>query len=200
MVGAPACTHLLYLHGFRSSPQSFKARRLHNWLAQHRPDVHWWCPQLPPSPREASALLRQGVQGWPAERSAVLGSSLGGFYAMAVAEEPGHERWRAVLMNPAVHPARDLAAYIGEQTAFHDPRQQFFFRPGFVEELRALAVAGLSHRTRYLPFIAKGDELLSWQEMAAHCDGKPMVLIEGSDHALSDFDTHLPRLVQFLGL
>jgi predicted esterase YcpF (UPF0227 family) len=58
-------THLLYLHGFRSSPKSFKAERLKAWLAAHQPQVHWWCPQLPPSPREAMALLRQGLAGWP---------------------------------------------------------------------------------------------------------------------------------------
>ncbi|HEY2978259.1 MAG TPA: YqiA/YcfP family alpha/beta fold hydrolase, partial [Burkholderiaceae bacterium] len=37
-------SHLLYLHGFRSSPKSFKAQRLAAWLAAHRPDVTWWCP------------------------------------------------------------------------------------------------------------------------------------------------------------
>ena len=111
-------SHLLYLHGFRSSPKSFKAQRLHAWLQQHRPDVHWWCPQLPPSPRDALQLLRDGTAGWPARSSAVLGSSLGGFYATVMAEASG---WPAVLMNPAVDPARDLAAYVGEQTAFHTP-------------------------------------------------------------------------------
>ncbi|MBS1163544.1 MAG: hypothetical protein H6R03_1440 [Burkholderiaceae bacterium] len=55
-------THLLYLHGFRSSPSSFKAQRLQDWLAAHRPEVRWWCPQLPPSPREAMALVRQGIE------------------------------------------------------------------------------------------------------------------------------------------
>ncbi len=59
-------THLLYLHGFRSSPKSFKAQRLRAWLETHRPDVHWWCPQLPPSPAAAMALLRQGIAQWPA--------------------------------------------------------------------------------------------------------------------------------------
>ena len=102
---AAAITHLLYLHGFRSSPKSFKAQRLQAWLAAHRPDVHWWCPQLPPSPREAMELLREGTAGWPAASSAVLGSSLGGFYATVVAEATG---WPAVVMNPAVDPARDL--------------------------------------------------------------------------------------------
>jgi predicted esterase YcpF (UPF0227 family) len=193
-------THLLYLHGFRSSPQSFKARRLHAWLQQHRPDVHWWCPQLPPSPREAVAMVQAGTAGWPADRSAVLGSSLGGFYATVVAESPGRGAWRAVLMNPAVDPARDLAAHIGEQTAYHDPAQHFFFRPAFVDELRALAPAAVTRRVRYFPLIATGDELLSWQEMRARYPGEPLRLIEGSDHALSDFDTHLPAILTFLDL
>jgi predicted esterase YcpF (UPF0227 family) len=193
-------THLLYLHGFRSSPQSFKARRLQGWLQQHRPEMHWWCPQLPPSPREALALLRAGIASWPSQGSVVVGSSLGGFYATAVAEMAGHEDWRAVLINPAVDPARDLAAYIGELSAFHDPQTRFFFRAEYVDELRALAVPGLTHRERYLPIIATGDEVLSWQEMSARYVGTPMHLIQGSDHALSDFETHLPHLLKFLKL
>ena len=192
-----APTHLLYLHGFRSSPQSFKARRLHAWLAQHQPAVHWWCPQLPPSPREAMALVQQGIQDWPAATSAVLGSSLGGFYATAVAETTG---WPAVLMNPAVDPARDLTAHIGLQTAFHDAEDRFFFRAADVEELRALTVPRITRPERYLPIIAKGDEVLRWQEMAARYAGAPMQLLEGSDHALSDFEDHLPILLRFLKL
>ena len=193
-------THLLYLHGFRSSPLSFKARRLHAWLQQHRSAVQWWCPQLPPSPREAMALVTRGIATWPRDTSAVLGSSLGGFYATAVAEAPGHQNWPAVLMNPAVDPARDLAAYVGEQTAFHDPQARFFFRAEYVAELRALAVPGLTHRERYLPLIATGDEVLSWREMSTRYAGTPMRLIQGSDHALSDFDHQLPHLLRFLKL
>jgi uncharacterized protein len=200
-VGSP--THLLYLHGFRSSPQSFKARRLHAWLQQHAPGVHWWCPQLPPSPREAMAMVFEGIAGWPAETSAVLGSSLGGFYATVVAESPGCGHWPAVLMNPAVNPARDLAAYIGEQSAFHDPQQHFFFRPEYVEELRAMTPGPVTRRVRYFPVVAKGDEVLSWQEMCGRYPGEPsdpLCLIEGSDHALSDFDQHLPPILRFLKL
>lgn len=190
-------THLLYLHGFRSSPQSFKARRVAGWLAQHRPDIRWWCPQLPPSPREAMRLVRDGIAGWPAGASAVLGSSLGGFYATVVAEATG---WHAVLMNPAVDPARDLAAYIGEQTAFHAPEERFYFRAEYVDELRELAPPAITRPERYFAVIAKGDELLSWQEMAARYAGAQIRLLEGSDHALSDFEDHLPHILKFLQL
>lgn len=194
--GAPV-THVLYLHGFRSSPRSFKAQRMAAWMQAHRPDVHWWCPQLPPSPREAVDLLLQGTADWPRDSMAVVGSSLGGFYATVLAERLG---CRAALVNPAVEPARDLARYIGEQTAFHDPQEHFFFRAEFVDELRELRPPAITDPGRYLAFIATGDEVLDWREMAARYAQCGLHVIEGSDHALSDFDAHLPRLLGFLGL
>jgi predicted esterase YcpF (UPF0227 family) len=190
-------THLLYLHGFRSSPQSAKARRVAAWVQAHRPELHWWCPQLPPSPREAMAMVADTVSTWPVQSIAVIGSSLGGFYATVVAERFGCP---AVLLNPAVDPARDLAKYIGEQTAFHDPAERFFFRAEFVDELRALTPAAISLPERYLAVIAKGDEVLDWREMSARYAGCRIKLLEGSDHALSDFDEHLPDILHFLQL
>jgi len=190
-------THLLYLHGFRSSPQSAKARRVAAWVQAMRPDLHWWCPQLPPSPREAMAMVESTVREWPASAMAVIGSSLGGFYATAVAE---HRGCPAVLLNPAVDPARDLAKYIGEQTAFHDPAERFFFRADFVDELRAITPAAITRPERYLAVIAKGDEVLDWREMSARYAGCHIKLLEGGDHALSDFDTHLPDILHFLQL
>ncbi len=190
-------THLLYLHGFRSSPRSAKAQRLAAWVAAHRPALHWCCPQLPPSPREAVALAEREIAGWPRDTMAVIGSSLGGFYATVLAERHGCP---AVLLNPAVDPARDLAAHIGEQTAFHDPAERFFFRAEFVDELRALAPAALTRPQRYFAVVAKGDELLDWREMAARYAGARVKLLEGSDHGLSDFDEHLPDILHFLQL
>jgi hypothetical protein len=193
----PRPTHLLYLHGFRSSPRSFKARRLLDWLALHRPEVHAWCPQLPPSPRDAMAQVTDGTRDWPAGGSVVVGSSLGGFYATALAEARG---WPALLLNPAVDPARDLAAHIGEQTAFHAPEERFFFRPEFVDELRALTAPAITRPERYAGLITQGDEVLDWREMAARYAGTRLRVLPGGDHAISDFETHLPFVVGQLGL
>jgi predicted esterase YcpF (UPF0227 family) len=190
-------THLLYLHGFRSSPRSFKAQRLAAWVREHRPDLHWWCPQLPPSPREAMARVFDGLAGWPRERIAVVGSSLGGFYATVVAERLGCP---AALLNPAVDPARHLAGYIGDQTAWHDPSEHFYFRPEFIGELQALAPPAITRPERYFAIIAKGDEVLDWREMVARYPGAAIELLEGGDHAISDFEQHLPALLRFLQL
>ena len=190
-------THLLYLHGFRSSPQSAKARKMAALVAARHPGVTWWCPQLPPSPAAAMALIGHGIAGWPRNAMAVVGSSLGGFYATAVAEKAG---CRAVLLNPAVDPARDLEKYIGEQTAWHDPAERFFFEPRFVEELRALQAGPLARPQNYLAVIAQGDEVLDWREMAARYAGAQLEVLEGGDHALSDFDAHLSQVLDFLRL
>ena len=190
------CTHLLYLHGFRSSPRSAKARLVAAWLAAHRPDVVFHCPQLPPSPAEAVRGVLAHTAGWPRETMAVVGSSLGGYYATAVAERRG---CRAVLLNPAVDPARDLANYIGETTAWHGD-ERFWFHEEFIGELRALACGALTRPERYFAVIAKGDELLDWREMAARYAGCRVKLLEGGDHALSDFEVHLPEVARFLGL
>ncbi|MEO7244633.1 MAG: YqiA/YcfP family alpha/beta fold hydrolase, partial [Rubrivivax sp.] len=151
----------------------------------------------PPSPRAAMALIDARLAGWPRGRFAVAGSSLGGFYATVAAE-----RWGcpAVLLNPAVDPARDLAAHIGEQTAWHDPNARFFFHPGFVDELRAMTPPAITHPQRYFAVIAKGDEVIDWREMVARYEGASVRLLEGSDHALSDFDDHLHFVLKALNL
>ncbi|MCC6197777.1 MAG: esterase, partial [Burkholderiales bacterium] len=107
---------IVYLHGFRSSPASIKATRLRAYVdalpASARPVLH--IPELTHAPAEAV----RGVAAWVeanARDSKVMfvGSSLGGFYATHLAERFGA---RAVMINPAVHPQRDLAPWIGVQT------------------------------------------------------------------------------------
>ena len=190
-------THVLYLHGFRSSPQSTKAQQVAAVMAQQFPHITWWCPQLPPSPKAAAALIAQGTANWPAQSMAVIGSSLGGFYATWLA---AHKGCKAVLLNPAIDPARDLAKYIGEHTAWHDPAERFYFAPEFVDELRTLEVGPLPHPERVWALIAKGDEVLDWREMTARYPGSQQVVLEGGDHAISDFAQHLPQLLEFLDL
>ena len=190
-------THLLYLHGFRSSPKSTKAQHMASVMAAQFGQVHWWCPQLPPSPKAAAELILEGTRDWPAATSAVMGSSLGGFYATWLASQL---HFRAVLINPAVFPARDLAKHIGEQTTWQSPEERFYFAPEFVTELTALEVGALENPQRVLAFIAKGDEVLDWREMSGRYPNSQQVVLEGGDHALSDFEQHVPKVLQFFQL
>lgn len=190
-------THLLYLHGFRSSPQSTKAQTMARCVQAQYPQVIWWCPQLPASPRQAIDMLLQGVADWPRDQMALMGSSLGGFYAAWLS---AYLACPAVLINPAVHPSRDLARYIGQHPGWHDPAESIFFELAHLQELADLESQPSPTSPETLALIAQGDEVLDWREMFARHQAGQVRLIEGSDHALSDFEDHLPQILEFLQL
>jgi uncharacterized protein len=150
-------------------------------------------------------MILRGIRDWPLGTMAVIGSSLGGFYATCVAERMG---CKAVLLNPAVNPARDLARHIGDQTHWHSPEEKFFFKPEFVDELSQLPRDLLDSSLRFterpanatLLIAATGDEVLDYREMLARHPGAQLQLIQGGDHALSDFVDYLDVVKGFLGL
>ncbi|GAB2737662.1 hypothetical protein GCM10027019_16890 [Melaminivora jejuensis] len=193
-------THLLYLHGFRSSPQSMKARQVADYVARRHPDVTFWCPQLPPSPAQAQALVARGIADWPGARMAVIGSSLGGFYASWVAH---HKGCPSVLLNPSTDPAGTLARHIGEQTAWHNPEDRFFFRPEYIDELRAWDVRdarGQGSAGPQLLIAAQGDEVLDWRTMVARYPQARQLVLPGGDHALSNFPELIGQVMEFCDL
>jgi predicted esterase YcpF (UPF0227 family) len=190
-------THLLYLHGFLSSPASNKARITASTIANRHPSVTWLCPMLAASPKQAMADVLQSIAQWPKASMAVMGSSLGGFYATWLAEQIG---CRAVLLNPAVRPARDLRPHLGEHALWHDSSQHFVLEPEFIDELQAMELVHISHPERYFAVIAKGDEVLDWKEMTGHYPGASIKLLPHDDHALSDYEQHLDELIEFLNL
>lgn len=190
---------MLYLHGFRSSPESFKARMLCEHFKEHGLAARWRCPQLPVSPRAALELARSQAHELmqtcdePAGSLTIAGSSLGGFYAVALAEELG---CRAVIINPAVHAPRDLATQVGEHTHYHSD-EPMTFKAEYVNELADMAVEQITHPERYLLIAATGDELLDWREMVAFMNGANHIIVPGSDHGLSDFEQYMPRVLEF---
>src|SRR5271169_2578759 len=95
---------IVYLHGFRSSPQSIKAqlfaRAIGTLPAEERP--RFVVPALAHDPRRAVEHLAAWIGrefGAAAAALTLVGSSLGGFYATHLAERFGV---RAVLINPAL--------------------------------------------------------------------------------------------------
>jgi hypothetical protein len=186
---------IVYLHGFRSSPQSFKARLLAARLAALGRGSEWCCPTLPVSPADAVALAENDVAraAKRGERVTLIGSSLGGYYATHLAEKHG---WRAVLLNPAVVPDRDLSRYLGEQPLWHGGGS-IVVEPRHLDELRALNVASVTQPERYYLFAATGDEVLDYREMLARYPGVRTRLIEGSDHGISEFADYVDDVIAF---
>ena len=184
---------ILYLHGFKSSPQSTKARLIGETLAAAGRTDDYACPQLPASPAAAIALALSIAREVPAAQLTLIGSSLGGYYATWIAEQLG---CRAVLLNPAVQPPRELAHFVGISNAYHSA-VPFEFKHAYIDELRALAVPAITRPERYFLLAATGDEVLDWREMQAHYQGARQHIIDGSDHGISGFAAYLEMVLAF---
>jgi predicted esterase YcpF (UPF0227 family) len=187
---------IVYLHGFRSSPFSMKAKITHRAILDLKGegvDVEWYCPQLPPSPKEAMAMVVMHIKSQNYERLSIIGSSLGGYYATYLAELFSAQ---ATLLNPAIEPARDLESYIGELKAWHSD-EAFHFKPEYIQELNDLYIKNITKPNRYYLIAAKGDEVLDWQEMVAKYPGAQQLVLEGGDHAISNYLELLPTVLTF---
>lgn len=187
---------ILYLHGFRSSPASRKATMLRERLRGLGREDDYVCPALPVSPRAAAGLALELARGGPPNAVALIGSSLGGYYATWVAEKLG---CRAVLLNPAISPARDLEAHLGRQPVFFS-EEQIEFRPEHLQELREIDTPAITAPERYFLVAATGDTLIDYRAMTSKYRGARQRVIEGSDHELSDFAEYMDEVLAYCGI
>jgi hypothetical protein len=190
-------TLLVYLHGFRSSPNSSKAvmtGEAVRALSNVQNTYEWYCPQLLASPKESIEMVINHIDQCYFDRMVIIGSSLGGFYTNYLAEK---YQCKGIALNPAVYAARELEPHVGMMTAY-DSEEPFDFKAEYIDQLRALQVDAISNPERYFLIAAKGDELLDWKEMVAFYPGAKQLILEGSDHGIADYVTHLPFVIEFI--
>lgn len=196
----PDC--VIYLHGFRSSPSSVKAQKVHADFVQQGGVAQLWTPQLPASPREAIEMIEEEVQRRVNQNSDLtlgfIGSSLGGYYATVLAE-----RWpqqsRVLLLNPAVKPYNDLHDQTGQQKVYFSD-EEINFLPDYLSDLKEMECESLTDLSRYCLVAASGDEVLDFGMMTDRYEGAHQLKVNGSDHALTQFDEIWPIARLFMGL
>jgi hypothetical protein len=186
---------IVYLHGFRSSPASRKATMLRDALTERGRAGEYLCPALAASPARAIDDVLQLVRKEAPDQLALIGSSLGGYYATWLAEKLG---CRAVLLNPAIRPQDDLARFLGEQPVYFS-EATIDFRREYLEELDDLDTPTISRPERYFLLAATGDTLIDYRAMVRKYAGARQRIIAGSDHELSDFAQYLDDVLAFCG-
>lgn len=190
-------TLLVYLHGFRSSPRSSKAVKTGDAvraLFNKENPIEWYCPQLFASPKQSMDMVSNYIDQSGTDRIVIIGSSLGGFYANYLAEKYA---CKAVALNPAVMAARELAPHVGMLPTY-DNDEPFDFRLEYIDELKALQVEKITSPERYFLIAAKGDVLLDWKEMVEFYEGANQLVLEGSDHGITDYGNYLPKVLEFI--
>ena len=186
---------IVYLHGFNSSPQSAKGRQIANAASVLPNPPVFHLPALAHRPAQAI----RDVCAWidaevPEGRDlALIGSSLGGYYATWLAEKYGA---RAVVINPAIQPSVDLQPFLGHQRNPYTG-EAYEITPAHFDELAALAVARITRSERYFLLVRTGDEVLDWRAAAAFYAGAFQYVAGGGDHGWEDFGAEAASVLRF---
>jgi uncharacterized protein len=184
---------LIYLHGFNSSPSSLKANLLRDYMAARDAANQFICPTLPHWPKEAITQVEKIIREHEGENLTLIGSSLGGFYAIYLAEK---YNLKAVLINPAVKPSVSLESYVGPQKNIYT-NETYTFTHEHIRQLRDLNVREITHPERYLLLTQTGDEVLDYRDAVNKLEGAAQVVIDGGDHGFQNFSSYLDTILSF---
>lgn len=188
--------NLIYLHGFQSSPLSMKGQLLYAYVQQHRPDIQMHLPDLNAPPLEVLAQLSALIQSL--SNVALVGSSLGGFYATQLVAQ---HHVPAVVINPAMRPWQLFQNLFGDVLPYtvhpnwHLTAQQ-------LDDLADIALPVAQDADKILVLLQQGDEVLDYREAQRYYSAaspSAMIMTEAhGNHAMDDFADKIPMLLQFL--
>jgi predicted esterase YcpF (UPF0227 family) len=185
---------ILYLHGFNSSPESYKAKLLLAHMQRCGLRKYIQVPEIPAQPEKAVEFLEQRAEAITRDSQvSFVGSSLGGFYATWLAEK---YCCPAVLINPAVKPHELLKQYLGVNTNLYTA-ERWQLDERHIEQLRALYIDQITHKQRYLLLLQTGDQTLDYREAQEKYAGCPCVIEQGGSHEFDGFERYLDKILSF---
>ena len=193
MGGSLKTPAIIYLHGFCSSPASWKSRLLEELMTGRGLGGHFHCPQLSPVPDEAVASVSRLIEA-AAGPVTLVGSSLGGHYANHLAEKYG---LKAVLINPATVDRLDLATFIGEHANFHSG-ESFTFTESHAAQLKAQVRRPTAGGCWLM--VETGDEVLDYRQAVDFYAGCRQTVLDGGEHGFTKFPEFMPQILEFAGL
>lgn len=193
---------IIYLHGFCSSPASWKSQLLAEEMARRGMAAQFVCPQLSWVPDEAVASVSRLIEQ-AAGPVTLIGSSLGGHYANHLAEKFGVN---AVLINPAVPQGDflwgavegvDLTKFVGDHANFHSG-ERFTFTAAHAAQLKAQVRRPTPER--YWLLAETADEVLDYRQAQAFYAGCRQTVLPGGDHSFTKFPDFVPQIIEYAGL
>ncbi|WP_456431215.1 YqiA/YcfP family alpha/beta fold hydrolase [Nitratifractor sp.] len=181
---------ILYIHGFASSGLGEKARKVREYFGEavFAPSLSY-VPELAVDTLEQIALHCRKRH----EPLHLIGSSLGGFYALYLA---ARHNLQAVLVNPSLRPWETLAARTTQAVNYYD-LTRFEWSPRHVESLRRFRVEPFPHPEKVLLMLQTGDEVLDYRLARDALPGARLILEEGGSHAFEGFERHLGTIRDF---
>jgi hypothetical protein len=182
---------ILYIHGFGSHGEGSKAKILRKFFQQN--GTKFFAPSLSYIPDLAVGTLQEFLDTCHEDVS-LIGSSLGGYYAMYLSEHPKVKN--VVLINPSVYPYITLQKVLGNAPSFYDT-SSFTWLPSHLTMLKAFKQKSIDI-SKFLLLTQMGDELLDYKEAVRKLQGATVVVEEGGNHGFVGIERHFETLKEFL--
>ncbi|HPS64397.1 MAG TPA: YqiA/YcfP family alpha/beta fold hydrolase [Ignavibacteria bacterium] len=182
---------IIYIHGFKSSGKAHKAKLTRDYFTDKRVDS----PTLPISPKKTFSILKDLVRE-AGQKVYLIGSSLGGFYALMLAARYG---LKVVLINPAVDAQEQLKAAIGKHTRF-DSDEEFEWTEKEIRELKEIYDENFSkiNPSNILLCVSTDDDVVDHKktlQQLAKVENK--IVLDNNGHQFEKYTEILPDIRKF---
>ena len=180
---------IIYIHGFASSGEGSKAK----FLREIFEDEGFIAPSLSYVPELAIKTLKELIESYSKyETVHLIGSSLGGYYAIYLADLYD---LKAVLINPSVSPTRTLKKVIGEQENYYDA-SSFEWNLKHLRSLEQLEVKNIKSKL-YLLLAQKGDETLNYRDASQKLYACEQRIEDGGSHSFEGIGRYIQDIEEF---
>ena len=183
---------IIYIHGFSSSGKADKAEAFRRYCEQE--NITYIAPSLPSNPDLAIETLSELIEAFQKYESvSLIGSSLGGYYALYLSDK---YNLKATLINPAVDASTTLEKAIGRAVHWYD-NASFEWNHKHVEALESYEIEE-PDMENLLVLLQKGDEVLDYQEAFDILHEAKVILEEGGNHGFVGIERHFKTIMTFL--
>lgn len=184
---------VIYIHGFGSSGRGGKALLFKEYFKSQ--NIPFISPSLSYVPELAIDTLEHLIESYDDEVT-LIGSSLGGFYSIYLAEKYG---LKAVLINPAVDSANTLNRMLtlGDTAKNYYDNSYFNWTKSHVDMLLNYRVDGVQNG-KYFLLLQKGDDVLDYNEALAKLPNSKSIVEEGGTHPFEGIERHFESIRDFL--
>ncbi len=179
---------IIYIHGFGSHGLGSKAS---SFKAFFKDKEAFIAPSLSYIPDLAIQTLEELIESY--EDVKLIGSSLGGFYALYLAQKYG---LKAVLINPSIYPYITLEKVLGDAPSFYD-KSHFQWMQSHLEMLKKYET-NLLFEENIMLLLQKGDETLDYKEAKAKLSNAKQIIEEGGSHSFEGIERYFNEVDNFL--
>ncbi len=180
---------IIYIHGFGSHGLGSKANAFRTYFKSKREP--FLAPSLSYIPDLAIQTLEELIMSY--ESVKLIGSSLGGFYALYLAKKYG---LKAVLINPSIYPHITLKRVLGEAPSFYD-ESHFAWMELHLDMLQKYETDSTVQEDIML-LLQKGDETLDYKEALTKLPNAKQIVEEGGSHSFDGIERYFDEVADFL--